>query len=120
MSAIGTLIQAYQSISKPDKEKVAYSKKRIEKKLSKGGKKVAEVIDPELLKTLSEKVQTEYADLISVLESKSSTLNDQELAITRARKSICFYLKEIKAHNNHELPTMRLKKLWESHECTCF
>lgn len=117
LSAMGTLVQAYASITSPDKQKVRASKKRASKKLSRGGKKVAEVIDPNLLECFSVKIQKEYIELYNVLASDSSSLPEQKVAISRANKNICFYLTNIKEHNKGSLPTKRLKKLCQSHNC---
>jgi hypothetical protein len=71
------------------------------------------------LEVLTSKALKETQELINNIRSQ----NDPDIIqnhIAEANSRVCFYLKQIKKHNENELPTKRLEKLWSSHDCeTC-
>lgn len=115
LTALSSMVQAYNSskIGKQDTDKV---KKRLDEPLKIGGKKVSQVIDSDLLNTLSEKAETEARELISLI-NKTQELELLKQPMNQANLRLCFYLMQIKSHNNEELPTKRLNQLWLSHRC---
>ena len=117
LSAVGTLVQAYNSSKDISNKKIKQSKERASTTLKIGGKEISEVIDEGLLNTYVVRIQQEHNSLINILENKESTHEEIETAIKSSKKSICFFLNEIKDQNIGILPTVRLKKLWKSNQC---
>lgn len=115
LSAISSMIQAYNSSKSTDKA-LNSAEERLNEPLRNGGAKISQVIDRELLITLSNKAEQEARALISLI----SETNDAELltlSIREASTRLCIYLSQIKFYNNGNLPTKRLNKLWISHRC---
>ena len=117
LSAISSLVQAYNSSRSVSAVKIKQSKERVSKTLKIGGQKISEVIDEDLLNTFIVRIQQEHQTLLGVLENKESTHKEIENSIKSSNKSICFFLNKIKEKNNGKLPTVRLNKLWASNQC---
>ena len=109
------MVQAYNSskVTNKDAEK---AQKRLDEPLKNGGAKISQVIDSNLLKTLSSKAEQEAKALI-LLILKTQDIELLEQPMEEARIRLCFYLTQIKSHNDGDLPTKRLNQLWLSHRC---
>ncbi|WP_298441408.1 hypothetical protein [uncultured Ferrimonas sp.] len=115
LSALSSMVQAYNS-SKVTKEDASKAEQRLDKPLKRGGAKVSQKIDGKLLSALSEKAEAEarkLIELVNMAEDPSSL----ELPMREASNRICFYLQQIKHHNDDVLPTKRLNDFWQSHRC---
>ena len=115
LSALSSMVQAYNS-SKITNEDIKKARKKLDEPLKIGGSKVSQVIDSELLQTLSSKAEQEARELIKLL-TETQDIELLEQPMTEANSRLCFYLSQIKSHNNGDLPTKRLKQLWLSHRC---
>lgn len=115
LSALSSMVQAYHS-SNSGKQDTKKEKERLDEPLKIGGKKVSQVIDSDLLNALSEKAEAEARELISLID-KTQDLELLKQPMNDANVRLCFYLEQIKSHNNEELPTKRLNQLWLSHRC---
>lgn len=115
LSALSSMVQAYNSskVTNKDAEK---AQKRLDEPLKIGGAKISQVIDSKLLQTLSNKAEQEAMVLISLITETEDT-TQLELPMKEASVRLCFYLSQIKSHNNGDLPTKRLNQLWMSHQC---
>ena len=82
-----------------------------------GQKKVAEVIDPDLLKALQREIDSQNERLIHALSSQDVSDNEKEKAVEAARLQICHFLKQVLNFNDGVLPTKRLQNLWTSNRC---
>jgi len=117
ISSLATVVQAHNSnsnnVSKKDVEK---AKTKLDKPLKVGGKQLVDIIDESLLLTLQSKAEIEARELIRAIGATSDIAQTKKL-ISDANIRVCFYLEQIKIHNQNKLPTVRLNKLWESHGC---
>jgi hypothetical protein len=118
ISAASAVVQAHSS-RKVNTTDIIKAQKRIDEPLKQGGAKLVPVIDKAFLEVLTSKALKETQELINNIRSQ----NDPDIIqnhIAEANSRVCFYLKQIKKHNENELPTKRLEKLWSSHDCeTC-
>ena len=115
LSALSSMVQAYNS-SNTGKQDTDKAMKRLDEPLKKGGKKISQVIDSQLLHTLSEKAEEEARELIALI-NKTQDLELLKQPMNDANFRLCFYLEQIKSHNEETLPTKRLNQLWLSHRC---
>ncbi|EGQ7664801.1 MULTISPECIES: hypothetical protein [Vibrio] len=115
LSAMSSMVQAYNS-SKVTNKDISKAQKRLDEPLKNGGAKIAQVIDSNLLNTLSSKAEKEARELISLIKETQDTEQLQK-PMREASTRLCFYLSQIKSHNNGDLPTKRLNELWISHRC---
>ncbi|TWX65939.1 hypothetical protein ESZ36_16685 [Colwellia demingiae] len=115
ISSIATVVQAHsgQNVKSAD---ITKAQQRIDDPLKRGGSKVASVIDNKLLEALAKKAHKEAQELIHNINNQDDVDIIQN-HISEANSRVCFYLNKIKNHNENELPTERLKKLWLSHIC---
>ncbi|TOP74557.1 hypothetical protein CGH09_22325 [Vibrio parahaemolyticus] len=120
-SALGSLVQAYYaakgSNSKVSKKVITKADVRASTPLKVGAKKVADVIDEELLLALSREIEKHHKALVSAFTNSALTDSEKEIIVESAKMQICKFLGEVKSFNNDKLPTERLKKLWESNRC---
>jgi len=115
ISAASSVVQAHNS-NKVNPSDITKAQKRIDAPFKRGGAKLVPVIDDKLLETLANKAHKEAQELIHNINNQ----DDVEIIqnhIIEANSRVCFYLNQIKNHNENELPTERLKKLWLSHAC---
>lgn len=115
ISAASTVVQAHSS-RKVNATMITSAQKRIDEPLKQGGAKLVPVIDKALLEVLTNKALKETQELINNIQSQ----NDPDIIenyIVEAKSRVCFYLNQIKKHNENELPTERLKKMWSSNAC---
>ena len=121
VAALGTIVQAYYSAKKADKDistaKLKKAEERASLPLKTGIKKVAEVIDDELLETLQAEIEKHNKNLIKAFKTPSVRDSERELLVEAARMQICRFLFEVKRFNQDRLPTKRLEKLWSSNKC---
>lgn len=121
LQAMGTLVQAYYSAKSANKPvsqtKIKQAKKRARNPLKIGQKKVAEVIDPDLLKALQKEIDSQNERLIYVLSSHQVSEHEKAKEVEAARLKICYFLKQVLNFNNGVLPTKRLQNLWVSNRC---
>ncbi len=121
IGAMGTLVQAYYSAASSNrsvnKSKIKQAEERAQKPLKIGQKKVAEVIDPDLLKKLQIEIQAQTKQLISALRSNDISAEERLKEVEAAKKEICRFLKQVLYFNDGVLPTKRLQNLWESNRC---
>ncbi|MGR5310802.1 hypothetical protein [Photobacterium damselae] len=121
VSALGTLVQAFytakSSNQKISKREITKAENRASKPLIIGAKQVGDVIDEELLLTLSREIEDHHKALVNAFSNSELTVSEKEVIVESARIQICKFLGEVKNFNNGQLPTERLKKLWESNRC---
>lgn len=115
LSAISSMVQAYNS-SKTGKQQTDKAIKRLDEPLKVGGKKVSQVIDSHLLNALSDKAEEEARELIALI-NQTQDFELLKKPMSDANIRLCFYLEQIKSHNDEKLPTKRLNQLWLSHRC---
>jgi hypothetical protein len=115
LSALSSMVQAYNSSKITNKDAVK-AQKRLDEPLKNGGAKISQVIDSNLLQVLSSKAEQEVRALISLISEIQDT-ERLEQPMKEASAHLCFYLSQIKSHNNGDLPTKRLNQLWISHRC---
>ncbi|MBM7073686.1 hypothetical protein JQC92_16880 [Shewanella sp. 202IG2-18] len=115
VSSLSSIVQAHNS-NKLTKTELNKATKRIEQPLKNGGKQVSVVINHKLLTELSVLAETQAKQIINVL-SHTDDIELIEMTINEARSRVCFYLTQIKQHNQGKLPTKRLQNLWLSHQC---
>ncbi len=115
ISSIATVVQAHNSKNVKSAD-ITKAQKRIDKPLKQGGSKLASVIDNKLLEALASKAHKEAQELIHNINNQGD-VDIVQNHISEANSRVCFYLNQIKNHNENELPTERLKKLWLSHTC---
>ncbi|MDW2109004.1 hypothetical protein [Vibrio sp. 2089] len=115
LSAISSVVQAYNS-SKVTNKDLSKAQKRLDEPLKNGGAKIAQVIDSNLLNALSSKAEKEARELISLIK-EIDDIEQLQQPMREANTRLCFYLSQIKSHNNDDLPTKRLNQLWISHRC---
>ncbi|KJG38303.1 hypothetical protein UA32_10875 [Photobacterium angustum] len=121
VSALGTLVQAFYSAKssnqKISKREITKAENRASKPLIIGAKQVGDVIDQELLLALSREIEDHHKALVNAFYNSELTVSEKEIIVESARIQICKFLCEVKNFNNDQLPTERLKKLWESNRC---
>ncbi len=121
VSALGTLVQAFyaakNSNSEVSKSVISRAEDRASKPLKVGTKVVDDVIDQDLLLTLCHEIETHNKALISAFTNPELSVSEKELLVESARAQICKFLSEVMDFNNGQLPTERLKKLWQSNRC---
>lgn len=117
ISSLATVVQAHNSNpNKITNNDIKKAQKKLDKPLKRGGKQLVDIIDHSLLSTLANKAENEARELIGYIE-ESSDITDIQKHIAEANLRICFYLEQIKNHNQDKLPTVRLNQLWSSHGC---
>ena len=118
VAAMGTLVQAYyaaKGANKPvSQTTIKQAEERASEPLKIGQKKVAEVIDPDLLKALQREIDSQNERLIHALSSHDVSDNEKDKAVEAARLQICHFLKQVLNFNDGVLPTKRLQNLWAS------
>ena len=121
VSALGTLVQAFYSAKSTnatvDESTIKKAEKRASEPLKIGIKKVEDVIDEELLTTLSKVIDKHNKSLIEAFRSEHMTQAEHAVKVEEARTQICKVLSEVMRFNDGQLPTERLKKLWSSNRC---
>jgi len=121
VAAMGTLVQAYYSAkvaNKPvSRTEIRKAEERANEPLKIGQKKVAEVIDPDLLKALQRQIDLQNERLIHALRSRGVSDNEKAKEVEAARLQICHFLKQVLNFNDEVLPTKRLENLWTSNRC---
>ncbi|MEZ8688298.1 hypothetical protein AB6D53_11750 [Vibrio splendidus] len=121
VSALGTLVQAFytakSSNQKISKREITKAENRASTPLKIGAKQVGDVIDEELLLTLSREIENHHKALVNAFSNSELTASEKEVIVESARIQICKFLGEVKNFNSDQLPTERLKKLWESNRC---
>jgi hypothetical protein len=121
ISALGTLIHAYfaakDSKKNVQKSIIKQAKGRAEEPLKTGAKRVSQVIDDNLLIAIQSRVEDQCRKLIWAIESMDISEPELEQIVAQSRREICRFLSQVMEHNAGELPTKRLKDLWESHRC---
>ena len=121
VTALGTIVQAYNTAKERKKKISNASLKQAEIRagvpLRTGVKKVAEIIDPKLLKVLQQEIEKYNIELIEVFRSDEFSDSTKSKMVEEARLKICKFLKEVKSFNEGVLPTKRLEKLWLSNRC---
>ncbi|MFA0408770.1 hypothetical protein AB4505_11350 [Vibrio splendidus] len=121
VSALGTLVQAFytakSSNQKISKREITKAGNRASTPLKIGAKQVGDVIDEELLLTLSREIENHHKALVNAFSNSELTASEKEVIVESARIQICKFLGEVKNFNSDQLPTERLKKLWESNRC---
>ncbi len=121
VAALGTLVQAYYSAKSANKDINKATLKKAEERASEplkvGFKKVAEVIDDDLLESLQNEIEKHNRKLIAAFQSPRATSEEREELVEEARLQICKFLSEVMRFNEGNLPTQRLVKLWSSNKC---
>lgn len=121
ISAMGTLVQAYYNAKSAKKNvsrtKIKQAKERASEPLKIGQKKVAEIIDVNLLQALQQEIESQNNRLIHVFSSKGVSEKEKEREVEAARLKICHFLNQVMNFNEGELPTKRLQNLWASNRC---
>ncbi|MGL1957880.1 MAG: hypothetical protein OCD00_11265 [Colwellia sp.] len=121
VSALGSLVQAFYSAKSSnksiDKSAINKAEKRALSPLKVGTKKVEDVIDEELLTTLSIEIDKHNKSLIEAFRSEHMTEAEHAIKVEMARTQICKVLSEVMRFNEGSLPTKRLEKLWASNRC---
>lgn len=122
VSALSSLIQAGSAIQANRTSLLLASKAkkargRAETPYKKGGKNISAVIDDALLNALSSNIQSKLDHLATILVDDAASWADKAKSIEAAEKEVCSSLTKIRDLNQGELPTKRLKNLWDSHGC---
>lgn len=122
VSALSSLIQAGSAIKANRVNSLLASKAkkargRAETPYKKGGKNISAVIDDALLNALSSNIQRKLDHLATILVDDAASWADKAEFIEAAEKEVCSSLTKIRDLNQGELPTKRLKNLWDSHGC---
>ena len=121
VTALGALVQAYNSAKAANTEVSESSLKKAEARanspLKRGAKRVAEVIDADLLETLQANIETHNKRLIDAFRSAEVSDSEREKMVEDARLQICSLLNQIMRFNEGNLPTRRLENLWASNRC---
>ncbi|MDJ0722514.1 MAG: hypothetical protein QNJ04_12835 [Desulfobacterales bacterium] len=121
VTALGTLVQAFNTSRAKNRRVSRASLKKAEKRarapLKVGAKRVAEVIDRELLETLQHEIEIRHRKLIEAFRSNDVSERERERQVEAARRQICRFLEQVLKFNADRLPTKRLKDLWVSNRC---
>lgn len=121
VTALGTIVQAFYTARAKNKKVSRTSLKKAEARASEplkvGAKRVAEVIDQELLEALQGEIETRHKKLIQAFRSANVSDTAREKQVEAARQQICRFLDQVKNFNAGQLPTKRLKDLWISNRC---
>ena len=121
VAAMGSLVQAYYSARAANKpvsqSKINQAEERASEPLKIGQKKVAEVIDPDLLKALQREIDAQNERLIHALGSREVSEKEKAKEVEAARLQICHFLNQVLNFNDGVLPTRRLQNLWASNRC---
>lgn len=121
ISALSSLIQAYKA-ARDEARAVKQSKideleDRASRPLQRGGKRLSNVIDDDVLLALNDDINESLVELVSALSDRGTRDGDKAKAIRRAEERICAALSRILMLNQDRFPTKRLKDLWLSHGC---
>lgn len=121
VTALGTLVQAYHT-AQTNKKSISprhlkKADKRANEPLKVGAKRVAEVIDKELLEALQDEIENRHKKLIRAFRSADVSEVDREKQVEAARQQICRFLYQVIKFNAGKLPTKRLENLWVSNRC---
>jgi hypothetical protein len=121
VSALGTLVQAYYT-AKAKNRKIASvtlnkAEERAKEPLKIGAKRVAEVIDNQLLEVLQAQIEIRNKKLIEAFRNENISDIEREKQVEAARIQICSFLNEVMKFNQAKLPTKRLQDLWVSNRC---
>ena len=121
VTALGTIVQAFYSARAKNRKLSRSSLRKAEARASAplkiGAKRIAEVIDPELLDTLQGEIENRHKALIQAFRSESASEIEREKQVEAARQQICRFLNQVRKFNAGQLPTRRLKDLWVSNRC---
>ena len=121
VTALGTIVQAFYTARAKNKPVSSASLKKAEARASAplkiGAKRVAEVIDRELLETLQNEIENRHKKLIQAFRSEGIGEREREEQVEAARLQICRFLNQVKQFNAGQLPTRRLRDLWVSNRC---
>jgi len=121
VAALGTIVQAYYSAKAANKDisktRLRKAEERASSPLKIGVKKVAEIIDDELLETLQYEIEKHNRSLIKAFQTPEVSDSEREKMVEAARIQICRFLSEVKKFNEGKLPTKRLENLWSSNKC---
>lgn len=121
VTALGTLVQAFYTARAKNKKLSRASLKQAEERANEplkiGAKRVAEVIDKELLEALQGEIENRHKKLIRAFRSENVNAIEREKQVEAARQQICRFLDQVRKFNAGQLPTRRLKDLWVSNRC---
>jgi len=121
VAALGIIVQAYYAAKAANKAisktSLLKAKERAGKPLKRDIKKVAEIIDDKLLKTLQSEIEKRNKKLIKVFTTPRTSDSERERLVEEARGQICGFLIEVMRFNKGCLPTKRFEKLWSSNRC---
>ena len=121
VTALGTIVQAFYTARAKNKPVSRTSLKKADARagepLKVGAKKVAEVIDRELLEVLQGEIETRHRQLIAAFRSEDVSEIEREKQVEAARQQICRFLGQVRKFNAGKLPTRRLEDLWLSNRC---
>jgi hypothetical protein len=121
VTALGTLVQAFYTARAKNRKVSPASLKKAEARASEplkvGAKRVAEVIDKELLEALQSEIENRHQKLIAVIRSENVSEREREKQVEAARQQICRFLRQVRKFNAGQLPTRRLEDLWASNRC---
>lgn len=121
VTALSAVVQAYYAAKsangKVTRATLRKAEERASEPLKTGVKRVAEVIDEELLAALQQEIEAQNKTLIEVFRSSGITETERSRRVEEARMKICSFLSEVKRFNDDSLPTKRLEKLWTSNKC---
>ncbi len=121
ISALSSLVQAYKA-ARDEARAVRQSKideleDRASRPLQRGGKRLGNVIDEDVLVALNDDINASLVELVSVLSDRGATEKDKNKAMRNAEERICAAVSRILILNRDTFPTKRLKDLWFSHGC---
>ena len=121
ISALSSLIQAYK-VARDELRTVKQSKidemeDRASRPLKRGGKRLSNVIDDDVLLALNDDINETLVELVSALSDRLASEAEKNKAIRQAEERICAALSRILMLNQDRFPTKRLKNLWHSHGC---
>ncbi len=121
VTALGTIVQAFYTAREKNRKISRASLKKAEARagepLKVGAKRVAEVIDQELLEALQNEIEIRHKKLIEAFRAETGNETEREKQVEAARQQICRFLKQVRKFNAGQLPTKRLQDLWVSNRC---
>ncbi|MDJ0804327.1 MAG: hypothetical protein QNI89_02795 [Desulfobacterales bacterium] len=121
VTALGTVVQAFHTARAKNRRVSRASLKKAEARarapLKIGAKRVAEVIDRELLETLQHEIENRHKQLVQAFRSDRISELERERQVEAARQQICRFLDAVRKFNAGRLPTRRLEDLWVSNRC---